>query len=169
MLGAGGGGGRASHRNSPLKCPDLSEPCQFSKILPALWPWSVPWQAKAWGLDSLSVLEWSSPHSGHQTASRNKKKWVHFQPRSKCPSQPANYYERFLKETLYTIPEWFKGLYSVFKRRQVTARGCWESLFQVNQNKLPLVYRDGISLHLDLLMIITLGTKAHILDPNAKN
>lgn len=103
MLGAGGGGGRASHRNSPLKCPDLSEPCQFSKILPALWPWSVPWQAKAWGLDSLSVLEWSSPHSGHQTASRNKKKWVHFQPRSKCPSQPANYYERFLKETLSTL------------------------------------------------------------------
>ena len=68
----------------------------------------------------------------------------------------------------YSVPEWFKGLCSVFKRRQVTAQGCWESLFQVNQNKLPLVYRDGISLHLDLLMIITLGTKAHILDPKCQ-
>ena len=57
---------------------------------------------------------------------------------------------------------------SVLCIRQVTAQGCWESLFQVNQNKLPLVYRDGISLHLDLLMIITLGTKAHILDPKCQ-
>lgn len=68
----------------------------------------------------------------------------------------------------HNVPEWFKGLYSVFKRRQVIARGCWESLFQVNWNKLPLVYRDGISLCLDLLMIITLGTKAHILDPKCQ-
>ena len=103
MLGAGGGWGRASHRNSPLKCPDLSEPCQFSKTLPALKPWSVPWQAKVWGLDSLPVLQWSTPHPGHQMASRNKKKWLHFQPRLKCPSQPTNYYERFLKETLRIV------------------------------------------------------------------
>ena len=168
MLGAGGGWGRGSHSNSPLKCPDFSEPCQFSKTLPAFCPWSIPWQAKVWGLDSLSVLDWLTPHPGHQMASRNKKKWLHFQPHSKCPSQPADYYERFLKETLRSVPEWFKGLRSVFKRRQVTAQGCWESLFQVNQNKLPLVYRDSISLHLDLLMIITLGTKARILDPKCQ-
>lgn len=64
MLGAAGGWGRGSHRNSPLKCPDLSEPRQFSKTLPALWSWSVPRQAKVWGLDSLPVLEWSTPHPG---------------------------------------------------------------------------------------------------------
>lgn len=76
-------------------------------------------------------------HPGHQMASRNKKKWVHFQPCSKCPSQPANYYERFLKETLSTLFQSGLRDFTQFSKEGKLSLGCWESLFQVNQNKLP--------------------------------
>lgn len=72
----------------------------FSETLPALWPWSVTWKGRVWGLDSIPVLEWPTPPPGQQMASRNKKKSLHFQSHLKCPSQPANYAQRFLKETL---------------------------------------------------------------------
>lgn len=58
-------------------------------------------QSLGTGLFTCAGMIDTSPR--HQMASRNKKKWLHFQSRSKCPSQPTNYSERFLKETLHTV------------------------------------------------------------------
>lgn len=77
----------------------------------------------------------------------------------------CNYAERFLKETLKNVPEWFEGGYSVFKRRQLTAQGQFtvaagRAYFDLTRIICLLLYGDSISLRSGFLNDNNLSNKS---------